>query len=70
MSAAAVATTSNNSTVAAAPTKPKSEKEQKEIINNFQKLREEQRMIATKTAELQIELKSHEYKKYFNDEEN
>ena len=46
---------------AGAAPKPKSEKEQKEIINNFQKLREEQRMIASKAAELQIEQKSHEY---------
>ena len=45
---------------AASAPKPKSEKEQKEIINNFQKLREEQRLIATKAAEIQIEQKSHE----------
>ena len=60
-----VATSSNSqvSTTASATTavKPKSEKEQKEIINTFQKLREDQRMIASKAAELQIELKSHEY---------
>ena len=41
-------------------TKPKTEKEQKEIISNFQKLRDEQRMIASKAAELQLEQKSHE----------
>ena len=40
--------------------KPKTEKEQREIINTFQKLREEQKMIASKAAELQIEQKSHE----------
>ena len=55
------ATPATSSNLAAAVSaKPKTEKEQKEIINNFQRLREEQRMIATKTAELQIELKSHE----------
>ena len=36
------------------------EKKQQEIVNNFQKLREEQRAIATKAAELQAEQKSHE----------
>lgn len=36
------------------------EKEQQEIIANFQKLREEQRLIATKAAELQMDQKSHE----------
>ena len=62
-----VATSSNSqvstttTTTSAAAVKPKSEKEQKEIINTFQKLREDQRMIASKAAELQIELKSHEY---------
>ena len=56
----ATATPATSSNLAAAAAKPKTEKEQKEIINNFQRLREEQRMIATKTAELQIELKSHE----------
>lgn len=40
--------------------KKSKEKEQQEIINNFQKLREEQKMIASKSAELQIEQKSHE----------
>ena len=36
------------------------EKEQQEIVNNFQRLREEQKIIATKAAELQLEQKSHE----------
>lgn len=36
------------------------EKEQQEIIANFQKLREDQKLIASKSAELQIEQKSHE----------
>lgn len=37
-----------------------SEKEQHEIVNQFNRLREEQRLIATKAAELQNEQKSHE----------
>ncbi len=40
--------------------KKSKEKEQQEIVANFQKLREEQRLIASKAAELQIEQKSHE----------
>ncbi len=36
------------------------QKKQQEIVDNFSKLREEQRVIATKAAELQIEQKSHE----------
>lgn len=35
-------------------------KEQEQIINNFQKMREEQRLIASKAAELQMDFKSHE----------
>ena len=56
-----VATSSNSQVSTTTAVKTKSEKEQKEIINTFQKLREDQRMIASKAAELQIELKSHEY---------
>jgi hypothetical protein len=41
--------------------KKSKEKDQQEIIANFQKLREEQRIIASKAAELQIEQKSHEF---------
>lgn len=37
------------------------QKKQQEIVDTFAKMREEQRLIATKAAELQIELKSHEY---------
>lgn len=37
------------------------EKEQQEIVVNFNRLRDEQRMIATKAAELQNEQKSHEF---------
>jgi prefoldin subunit 2 len=33
---------------------------EQEIVSHFQKLREEQRMIASKAAELQVEQKSHE----------
>jgi hypothetical protein len=40
--------------------KKSKEKEQQEIVANFQKLREEQRLIISKAAELQIEQKSHE----------
>ncbi len=47
-------------TSAAKPTKSK-EKEQQEIVAQFQRLREEQKAIASKAAELQIEQKSHEY---------
>lgn len=47
------------STAASGPKKSK-EKEQQEIVSNFQKLREEQKAIASKSAELQIEQKSHE----------
>ena len=36
------------------------QKKQQEIVDNFAKMREEQRMIASKAAELQIEQKSHE----------
>ena len=36
------------------------EKEQQEIVGKFQSLREDQRMLASKAAELQIEQKSHE----------
>ncbi len=45
---------------APATSKKSKEKEQQEIVANFQRLREEQRMIATKAAELQVEQKSHE----------
>ncbi len=41
-------------------TKEKQQQEAEQIVNNFQKLRDEQRLIANKAAELQIELKSHE----------
>lgn len=33
---------------------------EQEIVAHFQKLREDQRMIASKAAELQVEQKSHE----------
>lgn len=36
------------------------QKKQQEIVDNFSKMREDQRVIATKAAELQIEQKSHE----------
>ena len=36
------------------------EKEQQEIVVQFNRLRDDQRMIATKAAELQNEQKSHE----------
>lgn len=45
----------------AASGKKLTEKEQQEIVGTFNRLREEQRMIATKAAELQNEQKSHEY---------
>lgn len=38
----------------------KDQKKQQEIVDNFAKMREEQRVIATKAAELQVEQKSHE----------
>jgi hypothetical protein len=40
--------------------KEKQQQEAEQIVNNFQKLREDQRLIASKAAELQIDLKSHE----------
>ncbi|RMZ93146.1 prefoldin subunit 2 [Brachionus plicatilis] len=40
--------------------KKSKEKEQQEIVATFQKLREDQKVIASKSAELQIEQKSHE----------
>ncbi len=49
------------STAAGPSSKKSKEKEQQEIVANFQKLREEQRLIAGKAAELQIEQKSHEW---------
>ena len=36
------------------------QKENEQIVNTFQKLREEQRFIAGKMAELQMDAKSHE----------
>lgn len=42
-------------------TKKIDQKKQQEIVDTFAKMREEQRLIATKAAELQIEQKSHEY---------
>lgn len=53
---AATATTGPSSS---GPKKLK-EKEQQEIVNTFQRLRDEQRGIANKAAELQVEQKSHE----------
>lgn len=44
-----------------------SEKEQQEIVGHFNRLREDQRIIATKAAELQNEQKSHEYILFFSD---
>jgi hypothetical protein len=52
-----MASTSKTPAAASAASK---EKEQYEIVNTFQRLREEQRLIASKAAELQIEQKSHE----------
>ncbi|CAF0769944.1 unnamed protein product [Brachionus calyciflorus] len=45
---------------AASGSKKSKEKEQQEIVATFQKLREEQKAIAGKSAELQVEQKSHE----------
>ena len=46
---------------APAPAKTtKDQKKQQEIVDTFAKMREEQRVIATKAAELQVEQKSHE----------
>jgi hypothetical protein len=55
-----MASTSKAPAAAAAAATASKEKEQHEIVNNFQRLREEQRLIASKAAELQIEQKSHE----------
>jgi hypothetical protein len=54
------------STSNAGGAKKMDQKKQQEIVDTFAKMREEQRLIATKAAELQIEQKSHEYiKKIF-----
>lgn len=46
--------------MSASTSKKSKEKEQQEIVATFQKLREEQKVVASKSAELQIEQKSHE----------
>jgi hypothetical protein len=38
----------------------KSAAKEQEIVANFQKLRDEQRFIASKAAEIQVDQKSHE----------
>ena len=50
--------------VASSVNAAKKAKEQEQIITNFQKMREDQRLVASKAAELQMDLKSHEYKHY------
>ena len=59
MSAPAPAATTATNAAALKKQKEK-EKEHQEIIANFQKMREEQRLVATKAAELQMDQKSHE----------
>jgi hypothetical protein len=53
MSTAATAAASNANSA-------KKAKEQEQIITNFQKMREDQRLVASKAAELQMDFKSHE----------
>ena len=51
----------STATASTGAAKKSNEKQQQEIIAHFQKLRDEQRIIASKAAELQIEQKSHEF---------
>lgn len=51
----------STTTASTGAAKKSNEKQQQEIIAHFQKLRDEQRIIASKAAELQIEQKSHEF---------
>lgn len=55
-----MSTAATSSTSASSAPKKLTEKQQQEIVNTFQKLRDEQRAIANKAGELQIEQKSHE----------